>query len=452
MATYDCIVVGAGYAGLSAAKHLKDAGKSVLLLEARARVGGRVFTQTQEDGTYLDLGGAWLGVHQPRMSKFVKEFAVEMYDTPSAGRNVSVYRGKYASYQGFIPALPIWALLDLHFFIKNFEKLAETVNMDEPWKTPNAVELDNTTLWQWLERKLWTKAGKENMTLAAEMIWGAAPSEYSLLHALFYSKAGVTLTNLCTNSGGAQDQLFRGGAQTVANKIHESLGERVHLSEPVEEVDQTRTDEVIVVSTSKSAYSSRYVIFATPPQQVLRVGFSPPLPHQRRSFLEHSPPGAYWKYFACYDTPFWRDAGLSGSAASADGLVAITFDVTPEGAEHGVLMSFVVGHNARTLTTKNEEQRKEAILRDLVAFYGEKAKTPSRFVEHTMMDEEYIGGCPVSNPAPGMWTTLGPWLRKPFGGVHWAGTETSSVWNGYMEGAVHSGQCAAQEVLELLKK
>lgn len=449
---YDCIIIGAGYAGLSAAKHLKDAGRNVLLLEARNRVGGRVITQTYDDGLYLDMGGSFLGRDQPRMYQFVKEFGVETFNLHTSGRVVFHYRGRHASYKGLIPPLSILALLDAQYFIKRFQKLADTVNMNEPWKTANAIELDNITLREWLQRHCWTKSARDSLTVAAELIWGARTSEFSVLHALYYCKAGVNLTTLCTNKDGAQDQLIRGGAQTIANKIHEQLGDVVHLGEPVEKVDQSKgTDGTVTVSTSKASYTSRHVIFATPPQQVLRVTFDPPLPHQRRTLLQHTTPGSYWKFFACYDKPFWRDSGFSGEVTCPDGLVSLAFDISPVNATHGVIMAFVVGHNARTLSIRNREERKEAVLSTFVEFFGNNAKTPFRFVEHTMMDEDYIGGCPVSNPAPGMWTTLGEWLRKPFGRVHWAGTETSNVWNGYMEGAVNSGQCAAQEILELLK-
>ena len=161
------------------------------------------------------------------------------------------------------------------------------------------------------------------------------------------------------------------------------------------------------------------------------------------------PMGSYWKYIACYKSAFWRKEGFSGEATSPDGLISVVFDASPKESEYAVLMAFVVGDNARKISFQSAKVRKEMILEALSAFHGDKAKEPFRLVEHTMMDEEYIGGCPVGTPAPGMWTTLGPWLKKPFHKVHWAGTETSAVWNGYMEGAVCSGQRAAQEILSL---
>ena len=453
MALYDCIIVGAGYAGLSAAKVLKEANRTVLVLEARDRVGGRVITQRHDDGTYVDLGGSYLGREQPRMYAFAKEFSVETFDASTAGKKVLVYRDKQTPYKGLVPPLAFWELLDMHFLLQRFEKIAKTVNLDEPWKTDNAIHLDNITLAEWTNQHCWTKAARETMSVAAETIWGARMTEFSALHAFFYAKAGVDLTTLLTSKNGAQDQLIKGGAQTIADKIHAHLGDdAVHLSEPVLKIDQSSgetADGVVTVTTAKTSYKARHIIIAIPPPQVLRISFNPSLPHPRRCLLQHMPMGSYWKYLACYRNSFWRESGLSGEAASPDGLISVVFDASPKESEYSVLMAFVVGENARALSSQDSDKRKEMVLSALAAFYGDEAKNPFRLVEHTMMDEEYIGGCPVATPAPGMWTTLGPWLRKPFYGVHWAGTETSSVWNGYMEGAVCSGQRAAQEILSL---
>ncbi|KAF4632088.1 hypothetical protein G7Y89_g6049 [Cudoniella acicularis] len=450
MAEYDCIIIGGGYAGLSAAKALKEANKRVLLLEARDRIGGRVITQRHDDGTYVDLGGSYLGREQPRMYAFAKEFGVETFDAYTPGKNILLYQGKHLPYPGAIIPLVLWEQLDLNFLIQRFERLARTVNVDRPWETPDAVRLDNTTLAEWIRRNSWTKAARETLTMVSETIWGARTTEISALHAFFYAKAGVDLTTLATSAKGAQDQLIKGGSQTIVDKIHARLGDSVRIGEPVVAIDQSSSDAdgVVTVTTSKSSYKARRVIIAIPPPQVLRITFNPPLPHQRRSLLEHMPMGSYWKYIALYKKAFWREKGFSGEASSPDGLLSVLFDASPQEG-YAVLMGFVVGENARTLSTHTTEERKQRILNALALFHGKEARHPFRLVEHTMMDEEYIGGCPVGNPAPGMWTTLGPWLRKPFHRVHWAGTETSSVWNGYMEGAVASGQRAAEEILKL---
>ena len=445
-AIYDCIVIGAGYAGLAAAKTLKEANKVVLVLEANDRVGGRAKTKRFEDGTYVDCGGSFLGREQPRMYALAKEFGIEPFDAHRSGETLLSYRGKHIAYSGLIPPVKLWEALDTQIFIKRFERMAKKVNLDEPWKTPNAEKLDHVTMADFTTRKCWTKAARESLCVAFEAIWGGRPAEVSLLYGLFYSKAGVDLTCLFTSHNGAQHQYMKGGAQTIADQIRVQIGEDVHLSQPVVKVDQSNSDAVIV-TTEKTSYKAHRVISAIPAPQVLKINFHPPLEHPRRTLLGHYSMGAYWLYTACYKTPFWRENGLFGENFSPDEFICLGFDASPKEG-HGALKMFVVGAKALKLSGQNQDQRKETILNELVASYGEEARTPFRFVEHTMMDEKYIGGCPVGAPVPGTLTSLGSWLRKPFYKLHWAGTETSTVWNGYMEGAAASGQRAAKEVID----
>jgi monoamine oxidase len=356
MAEYDCIVIGGGYAGLSAAKALKEANQRILLLEARDRVGGRVMTQRYDDGTYVDLGGSYLGREQPRMYAFVKEFGVETFDAYTPGKNVLAYRNKHLSYAGDRFPLRLWEQIDLKLLIDRFENLSKTINVDRPWESPDALELDNMTLAEWIRRNAWTKATRDMFAMACETIWGARAAEISALHAFFYAKAGVNLTTLLSSAGGAQNQLIKGGSQTIVDKIHAGLGDSIRIGEPVVRIDQSSA-EGITVMTSKTTYKTRRVIVAIPPPQVLRITFDPPLPHQRRILLEHMTMGSYWKYIALYTKPFWREGGFSGEAISPDGLLSVLFDASPQEG-YGVLMGFVIGEKARTISIDPTEERK----------------------------------------------------------------------------------------------
>jgi monoamine oxidase len=450
MPSYDCIVVGAGYSGLAAAKKLKDAGKKVLLLEARNRVGGRAMTVPTPDGHYWDNGASFLGVQQPIMYGFVKEFDVQTFDAQTKGKIVQYYKGQAKTYSGLIPALRVWEIVDIGIVVAKLESLAKTVDLEEPWKTKDAWKLDRETLSEWMNRHSWTKAAKDAIYGACELIWGQNPSCISMLYALWYCKAGVSLTVLCTVENGAQQQFIKGGGQLIATKIHEQLtDEVVHLEEPVLSVKYN--DSGAEVATAKGTYQARRVIFATPPQQVLAIKFEPPLPLQKRQLLGHSQPGAYYKVFAVYTTPFWREKGLRGEGTSPDGFMQLTNDVTPESGSPAKLMGFVTGSKAHEFADLSYEEKKEAVLKEWTIGFGKEASEPIDFHVHTMMEEEYVYGCPVATLSPGIITSLGTWWRKPIGPIHWAGTETSTKWCGYMEGACFSGQRAAGEVLEALK-
>jgi monoamine oxidase len=153
------------------------------------------------------------------------------------------------------------------------------------------------------------------------------------------------------------------------------------------------------------------------------------------------------KTFAAYRTPFWREQGLNGQAASDVGPVKVTFDVSPPGAEIGVLLGFVEGGEARRWQRLDVAERRREVLACFVRYFGSAAETPNVYLEKDWSAEEFTRGCYGAHFAPGVWTSYGDTLRPPVGRLHWAGAEYAVEWNGYMEGAVRSGAATAQEVL-----
>ena len=193
MQHYDFIVIGAGYAGLTATRNLLAADKKVLLLEARDRVGGRVYTKTLDSGVYVDLGGAWVGPTQDKLYALAREFGVETFKTYDTGKSTISYQGKIKRYQGIIPPLSVGALLSLDFAIKKMNKLSQTVNLEKPWLTPNAAYYDSMTLETWMHQQMNFKAARTMFRIAAESVWACHPNEVSMLHAMFYTKSGQNL-------------------------------------------------------------------------------------------------------------------------------------------------------------------------------------------------------------------------------------------------------------------
>lgn len=449
---FDCIVVGAGYAGLSAAQHLSKQGKSVLVLEARDRVGGRVWTEHHADGTYEDYGGMFLGVQQPNMIRLAAEFGIQTFDVRLEGKSIFRYGGKVKTYSSnLLPPLSIFGLLDAARAIRQFDKLSDTVVLEQPWRTPNAAKLDHQTAADWIRSVCWTRSVRDMVRMLFELLWGRDPSQVSLLHALWYAKSGVSLTVLSTIDQGAQMQLMVGGGQAIANAMRDQLGDAVHLEEPLIAVDQ-RSSETVLVKSTKMTYRCDHVIMAIPQQHALQVEFAPALPVQKTKLLQSMQMGQYWKMIATYPTAFWRQKGLRGEVVSPDGLMGLINDVSPVDNSCGMLVAFVAASKALRLLDMEKSKREQAILEELVFCYGDEAANPSRLSLHTMMDERWSTGCPVAAPAPGVWVSLGEWMRKPIGRLHWAGTETATKWSGYMEGAINSGIRAAEEVVATVRK
>ena len=147
-----------------------------------------------------------------------------------------------------------------------------------------------------------------------------------------------------------------------------------------------------------------------------------------------------------YDRPFWRESGLAGNVISFDDPLTVAIDNTPHGSHHGVLAGFLEGVHARRLGMLPAEERRAIVLDCLVRWLGPEAGEPLEYHEKDWAAEEYSRGCYGGRFGTGVWTAFGPALAEPVGVIHWAGTETAAIWNGYMDGAVRSGYRAADEV------
>ena len=448
MQTYDSIVVGAGYAGLTATRELIKAGKKVILLEARDRVGGRVHTQHFEDGCYVDLGAAWVGPTQDRIYALAKEFGVQTFPTYDEGKSTLYYNNKLKHYKGIIPPLPIGALLSLDMAIKRLNKLSKTVDLQNPWNTPIAAYYDSLTLAAWMDKQMLFETAKVMFKLAAEAIWAADPNEISLLHALFYIKSGGNLDMLMNVKAGAQEERFVGGASQPALRLAETFKEHIRLNSIVRSISQD--GNMVTVKGDGFEISGSKVIVALPPVLAGRIHYAPLMPANREQLTQRMPMGNVWKTYAFYDKPFWREEGLNGLSATNDGYVTVTFDNSPKDTSNGIMMGFVLGNQAKAFARLTPEERKESVLNSFARFYGEKARNPVQYLDHSWAEEEFTRGCYAGLMPTGAWTSVGKALREPVGNIHWAGTETADIWNGYMEGAIRSGERVAKEILSLL--
>jgi monoamine oxidase len=442
---YDVIIVGAGYSGLTAGNKLVVAGKKVLILEARDRVGGRVYTKQLEDGNYVDLGAAWVGPTQDRFYELIKKTNSSTFKTFDEGKSRLWFYDKLKSYSGLIPPLPIGPLLDLDFAIKKINKLSKNINLSEPWKHKNANIWDKMTLASWMNKNMFFKKSKELLRLGIEAIWATDPSEISFLHTLFYTKSGGDLDMLMNVKNGAQEERIIGGAQKPALKLAEKLVDNLKLSHIVKSIDQT--DAIIKVIGDDFKFTADKVIVAIPPIIQAKINFTPALSIKRTQLIQRIPMGIVYKTYAFYKTPFWRINGLSGIAAANNGHTSVVFDNSPADGSCGILMGFVLANKAREFSELNIEERKKSILDSFVKLFGPEAANAYNYIDHNWVEEEFTGGCYAGVFNTGVWTSLGEELRKPHLNIHWAGTETATEWNGYIEGAIRSGERVALEIL-----
>ena len=440
------IVVGAGLSGLAAARKLTAEGIDVVVLEARDRVGGRTEGHLLDDGTPLELGGQWIGPTQNRMYELLDELGLEHFRTHNDEGDLLLDLGgrqsRLKSHRGATPRLRPFALADLAQGLARFERLATHVSLTEPWNTPRADFLDGQTFETWIRRNLRTPIGRAYFRVACEAVFAAESTDMSLLHALFYVHSGTDFETLLSVDLGAQQDRIVGGSVLIAESMAEGLGDRVRLGSPVRTVAQ-HDQGVTVTTRAGDGFEGSHVVVTLPPTLAGRLEYDPPLPSWRDQLTQRLPAGSVIKVYAVYDEPFWRADGLNGQAASDTGPVKVTFDNSPPSGTPGVLMGFVEAADGRRLARRTPGVRREAVLDCFVRYFGLRAATPREFVERDWMAEEFSRGCYGAHFTPGVWTGYGHALREPVGRIHWAGAECSPVWNGYMEGAVRSGEDAA---------
>jgi len=441
----DVIIVGAGMAGLVAARELTRAGKQVLVLEARDRVGGRLLSREIAPGVWIDLGGQWLGATQERAYTLAQELGIELFPTYQEGESLVYQGGRLRRYAGVVPNLGLRALLDFGRGMTRLDRLAQEVPLEAPWTAPHAARWDAITFAAWIEQTMRTPIGRWGLTLFAKAVFAAEPCEFSLLHALFYIHSGGGVERLSGMRGGAQQDRFIRGAQSMANQLAAELGERVQLNSPVHRIQQDASG--VVAHADGATYRARAAIVAIPPTLAGRIQYDPPLPPARDQLMQRLPNGSVIKCFAVYPTPFWREQGLNGFVTSDTGPVHLVFDNSPPDGSMGILLGFLEGADARQMGRVSPDERRQAVLGCFARYFGERAASPELYFDHDWSAEVWTRGCYGAHFPPGAWTQFGHALRPPVGRIYWAGTETATRWMGYIDGAIESGQRAAQEVL-----
>jgi len=436
---HDVLVVGAGLAGLTAARELKRAGLDVVVLEARDRVGGRTWT-ADFGGTNFDFGGQWIGPTQQRMHALVTEFGLETQQTPLDGKTVLMLNGRRSTYSGLIPKIAPWKLIRMHLALKSIDAIVKRVNAAEPWASPDAAALDGLTVQAWLERHVGSPDVIALVNSVLRVVFGSEAGEVSMLHFCAYAAGSGSFEMLIETHGGNQDSIVVGGAQPISDGLAVDLD--VRFGSPVDEV-QWGAEGVEI-----NGLKARRAVVAMPIPLTDRVRWCPVMPTLRDQLTQRVGMAATIKFFALYERRFWHDAGLSGEVVSTNGPLSVVFDNTV--GDQACLLGFLVGGPARGWSDRPEAERHAEVLAQLEQALGPEAAKPTAVHAVDWAIEPYSGGAPIATFPPGALSLFGQAVRTPVGPIHWAGTESAREFMGFMEGALESGERAAAEVIAAL--
>jgi monoamine oxidase len=445
----DVVVVGAGMAGMLAARSLLRQGKKVVVLEARDRVGGRV-KPGKLAGHPIDAGGMWVGPTQTRLLELIKEYGLHTTPQFENGKDVSDLNGKRTLADREAPGFDSETQADYDRVMGELNHLSSQVPLEAPWTMPRAEEFDDMTVEDWFESKTKNKPLLGFFQLTTRGVFTADPFQMSFLYFLFYLHSGDNFDTLNGYENAAQAFLVKETMHHVAVRVAEDLGKAIVMAAPVTTIAQDASG--VTVSTEKGEWSGDYAIVAVPLPLSVRFAYHPALPAERDLLAQHMPMGSVIKYWVAYEKPFWRERGLNGLTWSDAPPTAGFCDASPPEGGPGFLVGFIEAHNALKWTGRPMEERKKLIVERIVSLLGPEGANPIDYEDQDWPSDPWSRGCYGASMGPGVMTTVGRVIRQPHGRVHWAGTETSTKWMGYVEGAIRSGERAAEEVLASYKQ
>ena len=442
----DVIVVGAGISGLIAARTLLAAGLTPLILEADDRIGGRILTEEALPGLPVELGAQWIGDTHHRMFALAAELGVQTYPQYEQGETSYDLVGSGVLRENAFHARFRDELADLERVFRRLDELAAEVPPEAPWLAPHAAEWDAVTAGAWYDAQGLSPVARTLLEICTVGILAVPTVEVSFLHLLFtIQTCGVTAELFAESEGGAQTTRFVGGTAEIPKRLAAMVADHLVLESPVQLIEHT-TDSVTVHCRGGVFATGRRVIVAISPTLAGRIMYDPPLPGTRDQLTQRMPNGSAMKAFFVYDEPFWRADGLNGQLISDVGPARMSNDSCLPGDDHGVILLFLEGEQARTYGRLPQADRRAALTAEVVRHFGARAGRPEFYVDGEWSDRQWTRGCYNANMGPLVWTTYGQELAAPIGSIHWASTDTATFWSAYMEGAVEAGERAARVV------
>jgi monoamine oxidase len=432
----DVLVLGAGLAGMSAARDLVAGGADVLVLEARPRAGGRVHAVTLDDGRRVQLGGEVVGHAHTAYRELCAELGLTLepsYVAEPGELSWGLADGVWVGDEP--PWMTPGEQADGARIEREFATLAATVDPDDPWSHPEAARLDRLSIADWLRDREALPAVRRRHELASLSLSCDGPERTSLLAEL--RKHAFLPGDAFYDLAAWEGLRCAEGSAAVVERLADELEGRVRLGAVVGAVQVLSASEAVVTLQDGETLRAEAVVCALPAGPLRSVALAG-ISDERLASLHSQRHALAAKVVAAYPEPFWRRQGQNG-LAEAEWLFGSTWPQSP-----GVLSMLVPPERLSAFVAAPPAARRAAVLDGLVALYGEQAAAPDALLEHAWGTDPFTQGY-IASWAPGDLHRVGPLHgahEPPFyvaGSDHWLA--------GYMEGAVRTGRGAARAAL-----
>ncbi len=444
--TRDVVIVGAGAAGLTAANELKKAGLSVAVLEARERVGGRLWTDVIE-GAMLEIGGQWVSPDQDALIETVAELGLETFSRYREGDSVYVGPdGERHRFTGEMFPVSPETEKTIAEITERLDAMVAEIDPDRPWAHESAAEWDRVSWDAWLRAQTDDDEAVRNLAFATGSAMLTKPTHtFSLLQSLLMAASAGSYSHL-VDADFILDKRVIGGLQQVPQLLAERVGDDVYLNNPVRTLEHS--DAGVTAVADGITVRARHAVLALAPTLYHRISFVPAMPRLQHQMHQHLSMGFVIKVHAVYDRPFWREDGLSGTAFSPYELSHEAYDNTNHGDERGTLVGFVSDQHADDLFRLSAAERKERILESLSHYYGPEAKNPVVYYESDWGTEEWTRGAYAASFDLGGLHRYGADLRTPVGPIHFACSDLAGAGYQHVDGAIRMGRLVAGRIIE----
>ncbi|KAM9976021.1 hypothetical protein ACTFIR_009862 [Dictyostelium discoideum] len=484
---FDCIVIGAGLSGLKTANLLKNQNINVLVLEAKDKVGGRTDSIEFENYSW-DIGGQWVGPTQYRINELIKECNQSIFPQQQKGKKVLEINGKLYRYSSLIPPVGIQYIIEIQIVMWRIDYLANQIKDLKNITQWNKCEYyDSISFQDWINQNIFFETSKKLIEITILAIFSSQPKNLSMLFVLTYFKSSGGVVKAMEVEGGAQQDRVFGSSHNLSKILSKKLlfpskltnncgtffygnNGNIKLNSQVFKVEQDynnnqnqnnqinennennliRISSKNVITNEISYYLCKNLVITVPPNLADSIIYQPELPNERRLITKSMEMGKVIKFIIFYDQCWWRELGFSGEIVNDGNSISFCYDGSFEDGSKPSIIGFFEGSYTDEWSLKSESERKEEAIKIIYKSFNsdQRALTPKHYIDKDWTKNQWSKGgygCIIGSNKN--YHKNNESLRKQIGNIHFAGTETSTEWSGYMEGALESAERVSNEII-----